>query len=271
MGGLKNRASGLSSENSKLNGKNETLNSKLQKSNNSYQLCLTEKENIGSKNKEIEKKIGKLGRGIASVKNRMRSHIGDIIAGKLKGADLNIKVDRKTGSIILLMGDGLLFKRNSAVLNRKAKHALRKIIPIYADALFKERWIEKNIQEIQIVGHSSPTYKQNYVDPKDRFTQAFSYNLDLSTRRSLEIVKFIFSNDFEEFPYSLDFRQKVGATGKGYSVPIQKARGVASVDQSSDEYDCGIYDCKQSRRVEIKFLLKDNEKAYKNLINLQKD
>ncbi len=60
-------------------------------------------------------------------------------------------------------------------------------------------------------------------------------------------------------------RDKISVVGKSYSSPIKKKDG------NSKDSTCGAYDCTLSRRVEIKFTLKDDPRFYKKFDFLQKE
>ena len=58
---------------------------------------------------------------------------------------------------------------------------------------------------------------------------------------------------------------KISVIGKSYSQPIKRAKN------AKRDPNCGIYDCALSRRVEIKFTLKDDPRFYKKFDFLQKE
>ena len=165
----------------------------------------------------------------------------------------------------LRLDGAFLFKRNQSVLTNVAKSTLRKIIPIYTSEIFKSKKIRNNIDQVNIIGHASPRYKRKFTDPLGKNTVAYNYNLDLSTARAKEIVKFIFSKQFGGFKYKNVLREKISVMGKSFSEPIKLNPG------SKKDPTCGVYNCKLSRRVEIKFTMKDNPRFYKKLNFLHKD
>jgi flagellar motor protein MotB len=135
---------------------------------------------------------------------------------------------------------------------------LEKVIPLYVDTLFKEKDIADKINTINIVGHASPSWRQQFINPYDvNMRRAYNYNLDLSSDRARSIVKYIFSKKFGHFKYKSTLRNKVQAIGKSFSQPVKRSPASKKRDL------CGHYDCKLSRRVEISFTLKDNLDAWK--------
>ena len=125
--------------------------------------------------------------------------------------------------------------------------------------------MRNNIEHVNVIGHASPRYKRKFVDPNGKNSKAYNYNLDLSTSRAKSIVKYIFSKEFGAFPHKSILRDKISVVGKSYSSPIKKKNG------SPKDSTCGAYDCRLSRRVEIKFTLKDDPRFYKKFDFLQKE
>ena len=224
----------------------------LARQNEDLKNLLKQKENA-SKAKAKEQ-----GRKIASVQNTLRAHIGRKIADRLNAANLDVFVDPNTGAVILRMDNSFLFKRNSADLSKGFKTTLQKVIPLYVDELFKDKDVSNKINHINIIGHASPRHRQKYVDPHRNNIRAYNFNLDLSSDRAREIVKFIFGKEFKGFNFRPQFRQKVQAIGKSFSEPVLRRPA------SKPSNGCGKYDCKLSRRVEISFTIKDNKDVWEN-------
>jgi outer membrane protein OmpA-like peptidoglycan-associated protein len=179
--------------------------------------------------------------------------------------NVQTEMDDKTGNITLKLDGTFLFKRNDSKLTDKAKKTLKKIIPIYTSEIFKAKKMRDNIDHVNVIGHASPRYKRKFINPADQNTKAYNYNLDLSTNRAKEIVKFILGQKFGEFPYKSNLRDKISVIGKSYSQPIKMS------PNSKSDPSCGIYNCSLSRRVEIKFTLKDDPRFYKKFDFLQKE
>ncbi|MBL6988269.1 MAG: OmpA family protein [Bacteriovoracaceae bacterium] len=254
-----------------LKGKNKTLVKRNNVIVKKFNACKKDSKKLKSKNKKIEKYLGDVTRGIASVKANLRSQIGSRIAKALEKANLKAKVDPVTGNVILQMDDAFLFDRDSAKLTKFAKVGLKELIPLYANELLKDQGIRDQITNINIIGHASPRHQGKYVDPFDKNHQdAYNYNLDLSMRRANSIVKYIFAENFGHFPHRTELRKKVSAIGKSFSRPIDRTPA-SEVFKESDTFYCGNFDCKLSRRVEISFTLKDNPDVLKQLDVLQKE
>ena len=110
--------------------------------------------------------------------------------------------------------------------------------------------IRKYIISVNVTGHASPQYYQQYIDPESEDWKAYSHNLDLSLKRAQQVGYFIFSEDIGKYPYKRELRDITKISGRGYMSPI------LSKGESSPE-KCGPYNCRKSRRVEINFSLKD--------------
>jgi chemotaxis protein MotB len=75
------------------------------------------------------------------------------------------------------------------------------------------------------------------------------YNLELSQKRALEVMKFLYSLDINNKPL---LEQYISASGRSYSDRIKNKRGYEQKNTS--------------RRIEIKFRIK-NEEAIRQLSN----
>lgn len=149
------------------------------------------------------------------------------LSNKFKGSDLIIHFDENTGAISF--SGEVLFETGSARIRPEFKKMLRDFIPEYVGILLKEQ-NKDNISQIIIEGHTDDTGD-------------YMYNLDLSQRRASNVVKYILSEQFPDFKYKEELKYYITANGKSES----------SLIRSED----GSIDRQRSRRVEIKFNLKD--------------
>lgn len=256
---IKSLENGLKNEKSKNLNNRKTIES-LKNNTRSMKGKLKDANNRLANAKE---KNNRISRGIASVRKSIRSQIGQEIAKKLQNENLKVKVDPTTGSVTLSMDDAFLFKKNDFKLSERAKVTLKRIIPLYVEAIFNDPKTYKYIECVNIIGHASPRYKNKYTKTTSSKNQeAYIYNMDLSTNRAKEIVKFIFSRNFGAFNNKFKFREKVSVIGRSFSNPIK--RSIASVQNE----DCGEYDCSSSRRVEIRFTLKEDTKIWDKIENI---
>lgn len=156
----------------------------------------------------------------------IRENLSKELQSKL---DDNITIDEKTGSISLPAE--VLFDKDSYVLKNEAKTSLRKILSEYFDAILEDPKIFSNIENIIIEGHTDSD-------------GSYIYNLDLSQKRAYEVMNFIYTF------YKSDKLQKLlMASGRSFSDPV---------------FVNGVEDKDKSRRIEIKFSIK-NDNALKDV------
>ncbi|EAJ0237030.1 hypothetical protein CII68_02270 [Campylobacter jejuni] len=156
----------------------------------------------------------------------IRENLSKELQSKL---DNNITIDEKIGSISLPAE--VLFDKDSYVLKNEAKASLRKILREYFDAILEDPKIFSNIENIIIEGHTDSD-------------GSYIYNLDLSQKRAYEVMNFIYTF------YKSDKLQKLlMASGRSFSDPV---------------FVNGVEDKDKSRRIEIKFSIK-NDNALKDV------
>ncbi|HHY1362273.1 TPA: OmpA family protein [Campylobacter jejuni] len=156
----------------------------------------------------------------------IRENLSKELQSKL---DNNITIDEKIGSISLPAE--VLFDKDSYVLKNEAKASLGKILSEYFDAILEDPKIFSNIENIIIEG---------YTDSDG----SYIYNLDLSQKRAYEVMNFIYTF------YKSDKLQKLlMASGRSFSDPV---------------FVNGVEDKDKSRRIEIKFSIK-NDNALKDV------
>ncbi|MBZ7940594.1 MULTISPECIES: OmpA family protein [Campylobacter] len=158
----------------------------------------------------------------------MRENLSKELQKKL---DNNITINDKTGAISLPAE--VLFDKDSYVLKNEAKAKLRKILSEYFDAIMNDPKILSNIENIIIEGHTDSD-------------GSYIYNLDLSQKRAYEVMNFIYS--FYKDPR---LQKLLMASGRSFSDPIMSN---------------GVEDKDKSRRIEIKFSIK-NDNALKDVEN----
>lgn len=143
----------------------------------------------------------------------------------------SIHIDKKSGTI--KFSSNILFEQGSYTIKEESKEELAKILKVYLESLLKDKTISKYIQSIVIEGHTNSD-------------GSYLHNLQLSQQRALEVMKFI----YEKKLISQNLLQKyLSASGRSYSDRI---------------YINGKEDKDNSRRIEIKFLIK-NEASLKEL------
>lgn len=143
----------------------------------------------------------------------------------------SMTVDAQTGSITF--SSDVLFKYNSSVLTESSKTTLKEIIPTYLSVLLQDNF-RPYIAEIIVEGHTDTE-------------GGYASNMELSFNRANAVASFCLNqkNGLTEDQIE-QFRNVLTVNGRSYSCPVYK-EGTSEVDMAA------------SRRVEIKFRLKEDE------------
>lgn len=158
---------------------------------------------------------------VAGIRLEIISEIRDA----LNSDQIEARVDDETGAII--MSSELLFGVNQAELQPAGKRFLDTFFPVYFRVLTQGR-ASDSIAQIIVEGHTD-------------ITGDYLSNLDLSLRRAQSVVAYCVSMISEKDKQELI--KMISASGCSFSNPIYKADGTV--------------DMARSRRVEVKFTLKD--------------
>ncbi len=158
----------------------------------------------------------------------------DLIAAlkeEFDAQDLAVTIDETDGSIAL--DSSVLFGYNENELTEEGEQLLGELLPVYCSVLTSEEYIDY-LAEIRIDG---------YTDTSG----TYSYNLQLSQERALAVAEYLLSltdSGISEEEFS-QIQQLLSANGHSWSNLIYDENGEIDADAS--------------RRVEIKFRLKDEE------------
>jgi chromosome segregation ATPase len=185
-----------------------------------------------------------------------RKKLTEQIKKNFAAAGIKADVDPKSGDVVLSFGDQY-FDTDRADLKPGMVNIIRQAVPTYSKSLFQDPKIASRIQNVEIVGFASPTYKGKYIDPRsldpgDR--QAINYNLDLSYQRAKAIFSVVFDKSQMTFEHQKQLLPLVKVTGRSFLANPEDSRGVANDTQKSF---CERNDCAKLQRVIIKFNLKD--------------
>ena len=140
-------------------------------------------------------------------------------------------VDAQNGSITF--SSDVLFRYNSAVLTENSKNTLREVIPTYLSVLLQNDY-RPYIAEIIVEGHTDTE-------------GGYASNMELSFARANAVATFC-QNSKNGLPDDqiTALQNVLPVNGRSYSSPVYK-EGTSEVDMAA------------SRRVEIKFRLKEDE------------
>lgn len=175
-------------------------------------------------NREIKKKE-KVIQGFTMVKTK----IIDQVINTFKVNDIPINIDTTTGNIKI--DEKLLFSTNESTLKPEGKEYLKKFIPIYVKLIILNKDIKKEISQVIIEGHTDDV-------------GSYIFNMELSQKRAFGVLKYIYT-EMGDFQGKEEFEKYVTANGK------------SKIDLIKDE--TGVVDRDKSRRVEIKFKLREEE------------
>jgi chemotaxis protein MotB len=137
-----------------------------------------------------------------------------------------IAIDKQSGS--LRLASNIFFDKGSAVLKEEAKSELKQAFEEYIGVLVTNTKIKPHLDRIIIEGHTDSD--GDYL-----------YNLDLSQKRAFEVMNFLLTLDFAK---EHNIKPLLIASGRAYLDAIE-------VD--------GVEDKDASRRIEIKFRLKNED------------
>jgi chemotaxis protein MotB len=169
--------------------------------------------------------IAKLQKQKAKIKSLTGIKI-KVIAALKEALGNKIDIDKKSGS--LKLASNILFDKGSAVLKEESKSALKEAFEEYIGALMGDPKIQPHLDKIIIEGHTDSD-------------GGYLYNLDLSQKRAFAVMNYLLT---------LDIAQKYNLK------PLLVASGRAYLDAVKVG---GIEDKDASRRIEIKFRLKNED------------
>ncbi len=178
---------------------------------------------------ERETKYDGLIEKLQSQKAKIKSLTGiklKVVAALKESLGDKVAIDKNSGS--LRVSSSILFDKGSAVLKEGAKVELKKVFEEYIGALVSNPKIKPHLDKIIIEGHTDSD-------------GGYLYNLDLSQRRAFAVMNYLLSLDFAK---EHNIKPLMIASGRAYLDPV-KVNGVEDKDAS--------------RRIEIKFRLKNED------------
>jgi len=166
---------------------------------------------------------------LQSQKAKIKSLTGiklKVVAALKEELGSNIAIDKQSGS--LRLASNILFGSGSATLKEEAKIELKQAFEEYIGALVTNTKIKPHLDRIIIEGHTDSD-------------GGYLYNLNLSQKRAFAVMNFLLSLDF----------------AREHNIkPLMIASGRAYLDAISVD---GVEDKDASRRIEIKFRLKNED------------
>ena len=161
----------------------------------------------------------------------VKADVIEALKNEFSKNNINVDIDAQTGALTLEAS--VMFDYDQAELTDAGKQALEQILPIYCKVLLQDDYM-KYLAEIIIDG---------YTDTDGDY----SYNLQLSQQRSLAVAQYLLDiqGNFLDTTQSQNLEKYLTVNGHSMANPVLDANG--NVDKDA------------SRRVEVKFRLKDEE------------
>ena len=159
----------------------------------------------------------------------VKQEIIEALNSEFSKEQIAINIDQQTGAIVF--DASILYDRSKSQLKAEGVKFLDKFLPIYIGVLFKDEF-KDDIAEIIIEGHTDTD-------------SGYMYNLGLSQDRALSVVQYCLSDSSLSKEQKEQLRSMITANGRSFSNPVYDADGKV--------------DLAKSRRVEVKFRLKDEE------------
>lgn len=161
----------------------------------------------------------------------VKADVIEALKNEFSKNNINVDIDAQTGALTLEAS--VMFDYDQAELTDAGKQALEQILPIYCKVLLQDDYM-KYLAEIIIDG---------YTDTDGDY----SYNLQLSQQRSLAVAQYLLDiqGNFLDATQSQNLEKYLTVNGHSMANPVLDANGNVNKDAS--------------RRVEVKFRLKDEE------------
>lgn len=161
----------------------------------------------------------------------VKADVIEALKNEFSKNNINVDIDAQTGALTLEAS--VMFDYDQAELTDAGKQAMEQILPIYCKVLLQDDYM-KYLAEIIIDG---------YTDTDGDY----SYNLQLSQQRSLAVAQYLLDiqGNFLDATQSQNLEKYLTVNGHSMANPVLDANG--NVDKDA------------SRRVEVKFRLKDEE------------
>ena len=161
----------------------------------------------------------------------VKADVIEALKNEFSKNNINVDIDAQTGALTLEAS--VMFDYDQAELTDAGKQALEQILPIYCKVLLQKDY-KKYLAEIIIDG---------YTDTDGDY----DYNLELSQKRSLAVAQYLteIRENFLSSDEISELQNYLTVNGHGSANPVLDSDG--NVDKDA------------SRRVEVKFRLKDDE------------
>ena len=223
----------LDDQDAKLKTQDEKLSALAQQLAEQAQKLKEQEAALAQQQVDLDEKTQLISTQQAKIDNiiGVKAEVVESLQQEFAKNNLNVNIDSHTGALTL--DASVLFAYDDAELTEEGKTALRSVLPIYCKVLLEDSY-KSYLAEIIIDG---------YTDTDGDY----AYNLELSQRRSLAVAQYLLEiqGEFLTSDQTIDLQDYLTVNGHSMANPILDADG--NVDKDA------------SRRVEVKFRLKDDE------------
>ena len=223
----------LDDQDAKLKTQDEKLSALAQQLAEQAQKLKEQEAALAQQQVDLDEKTQLISTQQAKIDNiiGVKAEVVESLQQEFAKNNLNVNIDSQTGALTL--DASVLFAYDDAELTEEGKTALRSVLPIYCKVLLEDSY-KSYLAEIIIDG---------YTDTDGDY----AYNLELSQRRSLAVAQYLLEiqGEFLTSDQTIDLQDYLTVNGHFMANPILDADG--NVDKDA------------SRRVEVKFRLKDDE------------
>ncbi len=223
----------LDDQDAKLKTQDEKLSALAQQLAEQAQKLKEQEAALAQQQVDLDEKTQLISTQQAKIDNiiGVKAEVVESLQQEFAKNNLNVNIDSQTGALTL--DASVLFAYDDAELTEEGKTALRSVLPIYCKVLLEDSY-KSYLAEIIIDG---------YTDTDGDY----AYNLELSQRRSLAVAQYLLEiqGEFLTSDQTIDLQDYLTVNGHSMANPILDANG--NVDKDA------------SRRVEVKFRLKDDE------------
>lgn len=223
----------LDDQDAKLKTQDEKLSALAQQLAEQAQKLKEQEAALAQQQVDLDEKTQLISTQQAKIDNiiGVKAEVVESLQQEFAKNNLNVNIDSQTGALTL--DASVLFAYDDAELTEEGKTALRSVLPIYCKVLLEDSY-KSYLAEIIIDG---------YTDTDGDY----AYNLELSQRRSLAVAQYLLEiqGEFLTSDQAIDLQDYLTVNGHSMANPILDADG--NVDKDA------------SRRVEVKFRLKDDE------------
>lgn len=230
---LAEQAAELEELQAKLDAQAETLSKQAKTLSAQEEKLNAQEEKLSAQKADIDEKTDLLAAQQKKIDNiiGVKAEVVESLQNEFRANNVNVNIDEATGALTL--DANVMFDYNESELTDEGREALREVLPIYCKVLLADEY-KPYLAEIIIDG---------YTDTDGDY----AYNLELSQQRSLAVAQYLLEVQYEFLTdqETIDLQDYLTVNGHSMSNPILYEDGTVNMDAS--------------RRVEVKFRLKDDE------------